>query len=201
MASSYYGTRPNNSKIFSGIFCSNKGDQPIALLDFTHLLPLKVKQNFHVLELFGLIRSNKAGREQETSFVLVSFRQSLNETQVHVKLSDVQKASITPLNWRTTGYNVFYGFFLANDSDWSHCSSAILRHQVESFWWASRGSRNWYSTPFICGYLHVPGQAEDIAPHPQTDIFDTLYVGHPHRSAIGGFALNKNQEWDIKLLL
>jgi hypothetical protein len=52
-----YSTRPNNSKTFSGIFCSNKRDQPIALLDFAHLLPLKVKQNFHVLELFDLIQS------------------------------------------------------------------------------------------------------------------------------------------------
>jgi hypothetical protein len=32
-------------------------NQPIALLDFTYLLPLKVKQNFYFLELFGLLRS------------------------------------------------------------------------------------------------------------------------------------------------
>jgi len=39
----YFGTGRNNSKTFSGIFCFNKGGQPIALLDFAHLLPLKVK--------------------------------------------------------------------------------------------------------------------------------------------------------------
>jgi len=32
-------------------------NQQIALLDFTYLLPLKVKQNFYFLELFGLLRS------------------------------------------------------------------------------------------------------------------------------------------------
>jgi hypothetical protein len=39
----YFGTQRNNSKTFSGIFCSNRGNQPIALLDLPHLLPLKVK--------------------------------------------------------------------------------------------------------------------------------------------------------------
>jgi hypothetical protein len=53
----YFSTGRNNSKTFSGIFCSNRGNQPIALLDFTHLLPLKVKGNFYVLELLPLIRS------------------------------------------------------------------------------------------------------------------------------------------------
>jgi hypothetical protein len=45
-------------KTFSGIFYSNKGNQPIALLDFAQLLPLKVKGNFYVLELLPLIRSS-----------------------------------------------------------------------------------------------------------------------------------------------